>query len=87
MNQKLLSGPFKNRVVEEGVWILDIPFRKLNHDLQQSIVEHWENRYNQTADLDDREDLALAQNSFEGLWNSEETDEPIDLLPLSQTTR
>jgi hypothetical protein len=87
MNQKLLSGPFQNRVVEEGASILDVPFRDLSHDLQQAIVEYWEDRYNRIVDLDDREDLALAQNSFEGLWDSEETDNPIDLLPLSQTTK
>ena len=78
-NYKFTSGPFKGRTTAEGATILDVPFADLSYEIQEGITMHSEmGDFDSTAD-----ELAAAVRSFENSWDSEETEDPIDLLPLS----
>lgn len=77
MNYKLLTGLFAGNVAAEGV-ILDLPFEELDDDMQARILDWAESRKLSTSDLE-----ALKQE-YESSWESEETDEEIDLIPVSE---
>jgi hypothetical protein len=83
MNYIYNTGAFAGRVSEEGATILDVPFHDLDADLQRRIVEMFESRYNETIDMTDAEELEAAKTLYEFLWESEETDQPVDLTPFS----
>lgn len=86
-NYKFTSGPYRGRVTEEGATILDVPFGELTESLKGPIAEYLDSPFLEGADPDDHsaDELAVAVRSFENSWDSEETEDPIDLLPLSAT--
>ena len=91
MNYQFTGGYFKGRACAEGARILDLPFAELPYNLQSAIAEFagleeiWQ-RYDRFNDADDRRSLDFAVKEFENSWDwqSEETESPIDLLPVSQ---
>jgi hypothetical protein len=83
MNYIYNTGEFAGRVSEEGATLLDVPFHDLDADLQSRIVDHWERRNNETIDMDNLAVLEGAKELYEFSWESEETDLPVDLTPVS----
>lgn len=97
MAYKLLTGAFEGNVVEEGVPILDVAFSELDADMQQKI-RFWAegqlgSRYiavNGGCDFayrgssDKPISMDLIKEDYEFSWESEETDEDIDLVPVSE---
>jgi hypothetical protein len=80
-NYKLLTGPFAGSVVEEGQ-VLDVDWEDLDEDLQSRILEWAESEVkNFNPDTDD---MNLVKQDYENSWDSEETDEDVDLKPLSE---
>jgi hypothetical protein len=91
-NWKLLTGCFAGSVIEEGK-ILDVPFNELDDDLQLRIRDWADSKL---SIIDDGENWAVPGGSdkpisledikeqYEHSWESEETDEPVDLIPVSQ---
>lgn len=81
MNYRILTGCFEGRIVEEGQ-ILDVPFHKLDQDLQDRIKYH--------ADMEPRDEFLnpdeaeKEKESYEDSWDVEETEEEADLLPVSE---
>lgn len=67
-NYKFTSGPYRGRTTAESATILDVSFANLPCEIQGE---------DSTA-----AELAAAARSFENSWDSEETEDPIDLLPL-----
>jgi hypothetical protein len=92
-NYKLLTGPFEGSIIEEGTQILDLPFRALDKDLQQRI-RFWAEQNPLYVAIDGGANFALKDGSpilmddvtdaYESSWDSEETDEPINLNPVSE---
>ena len=82
-NYKFTSGPFKGRVTAEGATILDVPYKSLNGLMKAKVLSHWA----LTEPLEDLTSAGLesAVRSFENSWDSEETEDPIDLWPYSES--
>jgi hypothetical protein len=81
MNWKLLTGPFAGSVVEEGQ-VLDVDWEDLDEDLKERILV-WATRQNSNFDPNTA-DMNLIKEDYENSWESEETDEEVDLKPLSE---
>jgi hypothetical protein len=92
-NWKLLTGCFAGSVIKEGT-VLDVPFSELDDDLQLRIRD-WAD--NHLVSFDDNErwskpgytgekslTLDEVKELYEFSWEAEETQEPVDLKPLSQ---
>jgi hypothetical protein len=79
-NYKFTSGPYRGRTTAEGATILDVSFANLPYEIQNAVVAHSEIQ----AEDSTAAELAAAVRSFENSWGSEETEDQIDLLPLSQ---
>ena len=68
----LLTGPFEGEIVEEGQ-VLDVPYDNLDDDLKTRIADA-----GLTPDDAGKED-------YENSWDSEETEEPVTMRPLSSS--
>lgn len=80
-NYKLLTGAFEGSVIEEGTQIMDVDFSQLDDDLQMRITEWAELAYKgQYAPVS----MNLIKQDYEESWESEETEEDADLLPISK---
>lgn len=77
MNYRLLTGPFAGSVVAEGQ-VLDIDWDGLDEDMQ-SRVKGWATDKN--LKFDSGNDM---KEAYENSWESVETDEDVDLKPLSE---
>lgn len=96
-NYKLLTGVFEGSVVEEGTQILDIDFSQLDDDMQLRIREWAEQQLGRKyIEINDGSDFAYKGGSdspvsmnqikqdYEESWDSEETEEDVDLRPVSE---
>lgn len=96
MNYKILSGVFEGSVCEEGR-ILDVDVSKLDDDLQLTIRNWAEDQIGiKYKVINDGSDYARLGNSdkpiplndikedYEESWETEETEEAIDLKPVSE---
>ena len=81
-NFELLSGVFIGRVVDDGGAILDAPYKDLDEDLQTRIKYHAGLEENE--DFPSEEEAENAKESYEQSWDAEETDQEVDLIPVSE---
>lgn len=96
-NYKLLSGVFEGNVVEEGTPILDVSFDQLDGDMQLRI-RHWaegrvgkkyilvndESDFAYLGDSDEPINMNQIKKDYELSWESTETEEDVDLIPVSK---
>jgi hypothetical protein len=76
----LISGPFAGSVVAEGR-ILDIDFQEMDDDLQSRIRGWAEHNYTRGGRVVHWDEVC---EEYENSWESEPTEEEVDLLPLSE---
>jgi hypothetical protein len=93
---KLLTGAFEGCVIEEGAQILDVDFDQLDDDMQIRIREWAEQLGHKYIEVDGGSDFAYTGGSgtrismnqikrdYEKSWDSEETEEDVDLHPASE---
>lgn len=86
-NWKLMTGPFAGSIVADGA-VLDVAFDQLDEDIKLRIREWGESTYFPAPlTFDERVfpvSLEELKEDYENSWESEETEEPVDLLPVSE---
>lgn len=78
-NYKLLTGPFADEVSEE-VQILDVPFDSLDEDMQDRIRQ-WAADQGIPSCAGDWDQAKI---DYENSWESQETDDPATIKPVSE---
>lgn len=81
-NFELHSGVFIGKIVDDSGAILDVPYKDLDEDLQTRIKYHADLEENE--DFPSEEEAENAKESYEQSWDSEETDQEVDLIPVSE---
>ena len=87
-NYKLITGPYAGEIVAEGE-VLDVPFSKLDEDMQVRIREFGEEQYSSESDAYDVDrDFPVSLNDlkreYELSWQRKKTDEDVTMGPYSE---
>jgi hypothetical protein len=84
-NYKITTGPYKGRVTAEGATVLDVPFADMPWDIQKAIIRYVETDSHEAPEVDSLMyyELDRAIRVYENSWDSEETEDPVDLVGLS----